>query len=97
MLERVDTTQNQADHYTKQLTPLLFYRHTDYIMGKVPPTYSPCFQQMFQGLHSSKKEEHLRYTAPIHLPEKFQSLPAAAAAAKLYATWSTIIQSQFLD
>jgi len=92
-LERVDTTQNQADHYTKQLTPILFYRHTDYIMGNVPPTYSPCLKQMFYGLQSSKKEEHLHYTSPIHLRDKFQSLPAAAAAAKLYATWSTIIQS----
>ena len=96
-LERVDTTQNQADHYTKQLTPILFYRHTDYIMGKVPPTYSPCFQQIFQGLPNSTKEEHLRNTSPIRLPEKFQSLPAAAAAAKLFATWSKITQSRFLD
>ena len=96
-LERVDTTQNQAAHYTKQLTPVLYYRHMDYIMGKVPRTYSPCFKQMFQGLQSSKKKERLHYTPPIHLPEKFQSLPAAAAAAKLYATWLMIIQSRFYD
>ena len=30
-LERVNTTQNLADHFTKQLGPLLFSRHIDYI------------------------------------------------------------------
>ena len=39
-LERVDTSKNMADHFTKQLTPTLFNRHVDYILGKVPPHYS---------------------------------------------------------
>jgi hypothetical protein len=30
-----------ADHYTKPLPRILFYRHNDYNMGQVPPTYSP--------------------------------------------------------
>ena len=39
-----------ADHYTKQLTPTLFYRHIDYIMGHVPPSYSPVFKSTFYGI-----------------------------------------------
>lgn len=41
-LERIDTTINLADHFTKSLSPILFRRHTDYIMGRVPPHYSQC-------------------------------------------------------
>ncbi|KAL7521208.1 hypothetical protein ACHAWF_000287, partial [Thalassiosira exigua] len=41
LLERLDTTQNILDHFTKQLNPVLFARHTDYVMGRIPPEYSP--------------------------------------------------------
>jgi hypothetical protein len=41
-LERIDTTINMADHFTKSLSPILFRRHTDYIMGRVPPNYAQC-------------------------------------------------------
>ncbi|KAL7550305.1 hypothetical protein ACHAWF_013539, partial [Thalassiosira exigua] len=34
VLERVDTTRNMLDHFTKQLNPILFARHTDYVMGR---------------------------------------------------------------
>ena len=44
LLERVDTSQNLADHFTKQLNRILFYRHIDYIMGHVPPPHSPLFK-----------------------------------------------------
>jgi hypothetical protein len=40
-LERIDTTINLADLFTKSLGPTLFYRHTDYILGRVPPHYAP--------------------------------------------------------
>ena len=43
-LERVDTSQNLADHFTKCLSRILFYRHVDYIMGHVPPPHSPLFK-----------------------------------------------------
>jgi len=41
-LERIDTCVNLADHFTKALPPVLFRRHLDYIMGRVPPAYSRC-------------------------------------------------------
>eukprot|EP00804_Cyclotella_cryptica_P028571 CCRYP_015826-RB/>CCRYP_015826-RB protein AED:0.60 eAED:0.35 QI:0/-1/0/1/-1/0/1/0/168 len=43
MLERIHTSINLADHMTKILDRTLFYRHVDYIMGHVPPVYSPCY------------------------------------------------------
>ena len=83
-----------ADHYTKQLTPTLSYRHTDYIMGHVPPLYSPVFKSSFYGIRPSKKEELTYPAPPFNLPKKYDSIPAAAAAAKLFACWSTIIQGR---
>jgi len=41
VLEQVDTTINEADHFTKLLSWVLFHRHIDYIMGHVPPEYPP--------------------------------------------------------
>ena len=40
-LIRIHTSLNMADHFTKALGPALFHRHVDYILGHVPPTYSP--------------------------------------------------------
>ena len=40
-LERIDTSINIADHLTKPLTKILFHRHADYLLGHVPPKYSP--------------------------------------------------------
>jgi hypothetical protein len=41
VLEWVVTTINEADHFTKLLSRVLFHRHINYIMGHVPPEYSP--------------------------------------------------------
>ena len=40
ILQRVPTSLNLADHFTKRLDRILFYRHTDYIMGRVTPPHS---------------------------------------------------------
>ena len=45
-LERISTTVNSADIFTKQLGPLLFRRHCDYLMGRVPPQYSAYYQDL---------------------------------------------------
>ena len=41
ILKRIHTSINLADLFTKHLTPALFYRHTDYVLGHVPPHYCP--------------------------------------------------------
>ena len=79
-LERISTKLNIADIFTKQLGPLLFRRHCDYLMGRVPPQYSSHYEDM-----------HLR-TNPVRLgigqdPAQKEESPGrrdwAAAAAKL--------------
>ena len=85
VLERIDTTQNMSDHFTKQLNPILFARHTDYVMGRIPPEYSACFP----GLqHSLRQKRVPKRNTPLDLSEAH---PAAAAAARLSAAWSNIL------
>ena len=78
-LERVDTSLNMADHFTNQLGTLLFRRHTDYIMGHVPPKYSECVNNVYAALKQGLVKP---ITVPIHIPtltsDKNQ-LDAAAA------------------
>ena len=38
-LHRISTSDNESDAMTKNLPRTLFYRHIDYIMGKVIPYY----------------------------------------------------------
>jgi hypothetical protein len=40
-LKRIDTSINIADHLTKLLPRVLFHRHADFLLGHVPPKYSP--------------------------------------------------------
>jgi hypothetical protein len=46
LLERIDTSDNTADILTKPLGRILFYRLKDYLMGFVPPRYSPKYQEV---------------------------------------------------
>ena len=52
-LERVCMAQNMADHCTKPLPRILFYHHVDYIMGHVPPPYSPLYTTIIPLLADS--------------------------------------------
>ena len=44
-LERVPTAINIADIFTKQIGPLLFKMHRDYLMGSVTPKYSSAYRK----------------------------------------------------
>ena len=46
LLERIDTSINLADHFTKSLLPALFHRHADFILGHIPPAYSPIYRSI---------------------------------------------------
>jgi hypothetical protein len=65
VLQRIDTAINMADHYTKPLSRILFYRHNDYNMGRVPPTYSQKYLDCLRVYASSDKDttKHKEYTA----------------------------------
>ena len=77
-LERIDTTINMADHFTKALTRALFHRHADFLLGHVPPMYSPVYQSII-GTYTNE------YKAFEHMvPESFTT-PTCAAAARVHA------------
>jgi hypothetical protein len=67
-LERIDTTINLADHFTKSLSPILFHRHTDYIMGRIPPHYSQCHPVFWDTDRSRKlvSSDHNLVTPAVH-------------------------------
>ena len=44
LLERIDTSINLADHFTKSLQPALFHRHADFILGHIPLAYLPVYR-----------------------------------------------------
>jgi hypothetical protein len=33
-----------ADHLTKALQPTLFHHHADFLLGHIPPSYSPVYK-----------------------------------------------------
>ena len=81
ILQRIDTALNMADHYTKPLPRILFYRHNDYNMGRVPPTYSP------------KYLDCLRVYSPIENDRTTKQKEYTARAAKTMAPWDIIVYS----
>ena len=39
-MKRIHTSDNRSDVFTKALTPKLFYRHMDRVMGRTIPKYA---------------------------------------------------------
>ena len=79
-LQRIDTTINMADLFTKSLGPTLFYRHTDYVLGHVPPHYSPQYCPM--------------PTAPT-IPLAPSPLPSTNMLLTTASFWSAIARNPF--
>ena len=50
-LQRINTADNYADAMTKALGRTLFYRHVNYIMGKIVPTYAYRKELIFRFLY----------------------------------------------
>ena len=96
-LERVATKLNLADHFAKQLGPLLFHRHVDCIMGRVRPQYSPYSRDMVglrrrhpdETVADEKKADSLPVATPTMPAVLTDGRPFAAAAAKLVTSWKT--------
>jgi hypothetical protein len=68
-LERVDTKINMADMFTKSLPRLMFYRHANYLLGHIPPKYSPIYSSLV-GTYSDANMDTATcvptsYTTPI--------------------------------
>ncbi len=91
VLERVDTTINEADHFTKILSHVLFLRHIGYIVGHVPPEYSPAYEQSTGQFDEPvikivPDSYTTKETMPLVIPTNSDDLyvPIAARAARIY-------------
>ena len=67
-----------ADHFTKALNRALFHRHADFILGHVPPMYSPIYHTIV-GTYTNDTSAFARL-----VPETFTT-PMCAAAARVHA------------
>ncbi len=45
-LERIDTSINMANHFTKGLQRALFHWHANFLLGHIPPKYLPVYQSL---------------------------------------------------
>jgi hypothetical protein len=91
VLERVNTTINEADHLTKLLSRVLFHRHIDYIMGHVPPEYSPAYERSTGQFNKPSidivpESYTTKETMPviIQLESDDAYIPGTARAARIY-------------
>ena len=78
LLERIDTSINMSDHMTKNLQTILFHRHADFILGHVPPMYSPVYDTIV-GTLTNHAVDIKNYTPPTF------TTPTTAAAARIHA------------
>ena len=78
ILECIDTSINIADHFTKILRQTLFHRHADYLLGHVPPKYSPVYRQAITTYGDHYKD------IDNFIPESFTT-PITARAARIFA------------
>ena len=77
-LERIDTSINMSNHFTKALNRALFHRHADFLLGHVPPMYSPVYHTIV-GMYTTDTSTFERF-----VPESFTT-PMCAAAARVHA------------
>ncbi len=78
ILERIDTTMNMSDHFTKGLSRALFHRHADYLLGHIPPVYSPVYKSIV-GTYTNQ-HVYLDNFVPSSC-----TTPMTATAARVYA------------
>jgi hypothetical protein len=78
ILERINTSINIANHLTKTLSRILFHRHADYLLGHIPPTYSPVHRQAISTYSDKYMDDCGDY-----VPETFTA-PITAKAARIF-------------
>ena len=78
LLDRIDTSINMSDHLTKSLQTLLFHRHADFLLGHIPPLYSPIYSKIV-GSYTNHTIDVNKFT-----PHSFTT-PITATAARVHA------------
>jgi hypothetical protein len=78
ILDQINTSINMVDHLTKALQPTLFHCHADFLLGHIPPTYSPLYMSIIGDFpnHTPKID--------LFVPASFTT-PITTAAARVYA------------
>ena len=98
-LEWIDTSINMSDHFTKALNHALFHHHADFLLGHVPPMYSPVYHAIV-GMYTDQTLEFENF-----VPESFTT-PMCATAAWVHAPlpdddvnnpWLTIVLYGIFD
>jgi hypothetical protein len=77
-LDRINRTINMVDHFTKGHTRALFHRHANFLLGHIPPMYSPVYQLIVDTIIDQFVD------IECHIPESFTT-PMCAAAARVHA------------
>ena len=77
LLDRIDTSINMADHLTKALQPTLFHRHADFLLGHVPPNYSPVYSSIIG------ESPNLAPNIDLFVPTTYTT-PITARAARIH-------------
>ncbi len=77
-LEWIDTSINISNHLTKSPTRILFHRHADYLLGHIPPKYSPVYHHAI-ATYTDEHEDYDQY-----IPESFTT-PMTATTAQIFA------------
>jgi hypothetical protein len=76
-LEPINTSINIANHLTKPLSQILFHWHADFLLGHVPPKYSPVYQHTITTYRDCIEDNIDRF-----LPDSFTT-PMTARAARI--------------
>jgi hypothetical protein len=77
-LEQIDTTVNMSNHLTKGISRALFHQHADFLLGHVPPAYSPIYKSII-GMYTNQHTD-----TETFVPISFTT-PMTAAAARVHA------------
>jgi hypothetical protein len=77
-LEQIDTLINMANHFIKALNWALFHRHTNFLLGHVPPMYSLVYHKIV-GTYTDQS------VAIEHFVLDSFTIPSCPAAAWVHA------------
>jgi hypothetical protein len=78
LLERIDTSINLADNFTKGLQTALFHPHADFILGHIPLAYSPVYRTIIGSY--ARNDAYLDKFGPLSF-----TTPITAAVAQVHA------------
>jgi hypothetical protein len=101
LLDQINTSINMYDHLTKSLQPLLFHRHADFLLGHVPPSYSPIYSAIVGTYinHTIDFDKFIpqSFTTPLTTPlllESMHHLRQIMPTVRGYTFLGMVIQSR---